>query len=151
VSARQAAEQAVDAIVRRARTVAGLAGEIVDAVARADAADADRDYWRAQATMAAPCVDAVRAITTRLIPGGTGCAVDPERAVAAVAALAAQHAADVAAAVAAAVAAERARCAAVCRDIASDAPYDDAAQAWCDACAEAIDALTAPAPTGGGE
>ena len=59
----------------------------------------------------------------------------------------AQHAAEVARA----VAAERARCAAVCRDIASDAPYDDAAQAWCDACAEAIDALTAPAPTGGGE
>jgi len=49
-----------------------------------DAADADRDYWRAQATMAAPCVDAVRAITLRLIPGGTGCAVDPERVVAAV-------------------------------------------------------------------
>lgn len=63
-------------------------------------------------------------------------------------ALRAQHAADVAAA----VAGERERCAAVCRDIASATPYDDAAQAWCDACAEAIDALTAPAaPTGGGE
>ena len=49
-----------------------------------DAAEADRDHWRAQATMAAPCVDAVRAITLRLIPGGTGCAVDPERVVAAV-------------------------------------------------------------------
>lgn len=144
-------EAAVDAIVRRARTVAGLAGEIVDAVARADAADADRDYWRAQATMAAPCVDAVRAITTRLIPGGTGCAVDPERAVAAVAALAAQHAAEVAAA----VAAERERCAAVCRDIASDASDDDPVSETADACAEAIeraDALTAPAaPPGGGE
>ena len=51
---------------------------------RAVAAEAARDYWLAQATMAAPCVDAVRAITLRLIPGGTGCAVDPERVVAAV-------------------------------------------------------------------
>ena len=50
---------------------------------RAVAAEADRDHWRAQATMAAPCVDAVRAITLRLIPGGTGCVVDPERVVAA--------------------------------------------------------------------
>lgn len=64
------------------------------------------------------------------------------------AALQAQHAAEVARA----EAAERERCAAVCRDIASATPYDDAAQAWCDACAEAIDALTAPAATtGGGE
>lgn len=51
---------------------------------RASAAEAARDYWLAQATAAAPCVDAVRAITLRLIPGGTGCAVDPERVVAAV-------------------------------------------------------------------
>ena len=56
-----------------------------------DAADADRDYWRAQATMAAPCVDAVRALTLRLIPGGTGCAVDPERVVAAVEGLASER------------------------------------------------------------
>jgi len=34
-------EAAVDAIVRRARTVAGLAGEIVDALARAEAAEAE--------------------------------------------------------------------------------------------------------------
>jgi len=76
-------EAAVDAIVRCARTVRGLAEEIVDATTRADATEADRDYWRAQATMAAPCVDAVRALGSRLIPGGTGCAVDPERVVAA--------------------------------------------------------------------
>ena len=48
---------------------------------------ADRDYWREQATGMAPCVDGMRAITSLLIPGGTGCVVDPERAVAAVDAL----------------------------------------------------------------
>ena len=48
---------------------------------------ADRDYWREQATGMAPSVDGMRAITSLLIPGGTGCVVDPERAVAAVAAL----------------------------------------------------------------
>ena len=47
----------------------------------------DRDYWREQATGMAPCVDGMRAITSLLIPGGTGCIVDPERVVAAVAAL----------------------------------------------------------------
>lgn len=51
--------------------------------ARATELESDRDYWRTQATMAAPCVDAVRAIQLRL-GVGTGCAVDPERAVAAV-------------------------------------------------------------------
>lgn len=50
---------------------------------RADAAEAECDYWRTQATMAASSVDAVRALGSRLIPGGTGCAVDPERVVAA--------------------------------------------------------------------
>ena len=34
-----------------------------------DAADADRDYWHAQATMAAPCVDAVRATQTHPVRG----------------------------------------------------------------------------------
>jgi len=66
--------------------ICDLDAVLADAIAertRADAAEADRDYWRAQATMAAPCVDAVRAITTLLIPGGTGCVVDPERVVAA--------------------------------------------------------------------
>jgi hypothetical protein len=52
--------------------------------ARADAAEADRDYWRTQATAAAPSVDGMRTLGTRLIPGGTGCVVDPERVVAAV-------------------------------------------------------------------
>jgi len=47
----------------------------------------DRDYWREQAIGMAPCVDGMRAITSLLIPGGTGCIVDPERVVAAVAAL----------------------------------------------------------------
>lgn len=50
--------------------------------ARADAAEADRDYWRTQATAAAPSVDGMRTLGTRLIPGGTGCVVDPERVVA---------------------------------------------------------------------
>ncbi len=66
--------------------ICDLDAVLADAIAertRAVAAEADRDHWRAQATMAAPCVDAVRAITLRLIPGGTGCAVDPERVVAA--------------------------------------------------------------------
>ena len=54
---------------------------------RADAAEADRDYWREQATGMAPSVDGMRAITSLLIPGGTGCVVDPARAVAAVDAL----------------------------------------------------------------
>jgi hypothetical protein len=48
---------------------------------------ADRDYWREQATAAAPCVDGMRAITSLLIPGGTGCIVDPERVVAALRAI----------------------------------------------------------------
>lgn len=66
--------------------ICDLDAVLADAIAertRADATEADRDYWRAQATMAAPCVDAVRALGSRLIPGGTGCAVDPERVVAA--------------------------------------------------------------------
>jgi hypothetical protein len=54
---------------------------------RADAAEADRDYWREQATGMAPSVDGMRALCTRLFPGGTGCVVDPERVVAAVDAL----------------------------------------------------------------
>lgn len=56
-------------------------------VAERDEARADRDYWREQATGMAPSVDGMRAITSLLIPGGTGCVVDPERAVAAVDAL----------------------------------------------------------------
>jgi len=66
---------------------AELAATTAAAVTRADAAEADRDYWREQATAAAPSVDGMRAITSLLIPGGTGCIVDPERVVAAVAAL----------------------------------------------------------------
>ena len=46
------------------------------------AAVADRDYWREQATGMAPSVDGMRALGTRLVPGGTGCVVDPERVVA---------------------------------------------------------------------
>jgi hypothetical protein len=48
---------------------------------------ADRDYWREQATGMAPCVDEIRRLTRRVVRGGTGCVVDPERVVAAVAAL----------------------------------------------------------------
>ena len=64
---------------------ADLALVIADARAhraRADAAEADRDYWREQATGMAPSVDGMRALGTRLFPGGTGCVVDPERVVA---------------------------------------------------------------------
>lgn len=71
-----------------------LADHLLDALSaldahhtRADAAEADRDYWREQAIGMAPCVDGMRAITSLLIPGGTGCIVNPERVVAAVAAL----------------------------------------------------------------
>lgn len=56
-------------------------------VAERDEARADRDYWREQATGMAPSVDGMRALGTRLFPNGTGCVVDPERAVAAVDAL----------------------------------------------------------------
>jgi hypothetical protein len=48
---------------------------------------ADRDYWREQATGMAPCVDEIRRLTRRVVRGGTGCVVDPERVVAAVEAL----------------------------------------------------------------
>ena len=74
-----------------------LAADLLDAHAaiatdreRAEAAVADRDYWRDQATAAAPSVDGMRALGTRLLPGGTGCVVDPERVVVAVDALRAQ-------------------------------------------------------------
>lgn len=42
---------------------------------------ADRDYWREQATMMAPCVDEIRRLARRVVRGGTGCALDPVRAV----------------------------------------------------------------------
>jgi len=48
---------------------------------RADAAEADRDYWREQMTAAAPCVDEIRRLTRRVVRGGTGCALDPTLAV----------------------------------------------------------------------
>lgn len=78
------AEDAMAAVVALDLAATRLESERAAERARAAAAEADRDYWHAQATMAAPCVDAVRALTLRLIPGGTGCAVDPERVVAAV-------------------------------------------------------------------
>ena len=37
------------------------------------------DYWREQATAAAPCVDEILRLTTRAVPGGTGCALEPRR------------------------------------------------------------------------
>lgn len=45
-------------------------------------AESDRDYWREQATGMGPSVDGMRALCTKLFPGGTGCVVDPERVVA---------------------------------------------------------------------
>ena len=66
---------------------AELAATTAAAVTRADDAEAERDYWREQATGMAPSVDGMRVLCTLLIPGGTGCVVEPERVVAAVAAL----------------------------------------------------------------
>lgn len=51
------------------------------ALARENAAAADRDYWREQMTAAAPCVDEIRRLTRRVVRGGTGCALDPVLAV----------------------------------------------------------------------
>lgn len=42
---------------------------------------ADRDYWHEQAIGMAPCVDEIRRLTLRVVRGGTGCALDPVRAV----------------------------------------------------------------------
>ena len=50
--------------------------------ARVEAVETDIAYWREQATGMAPSVDGMRALGTRLFPGGTGCVVDPERVVA---------------------------------------------------------------------
>ena len=111
---------------------------------------ADCDYWREQATAAAPCVDEIRRLTLRVVRGGTGCALDPVRAVdAAIAQADALADADLImeqrerqiTAALTAVAEERARCAAVCRAVAA-AMDDDTALA----CAEAIER----GPTGGG-
>lgn len=104
-------------------------------LAERDAAEADRDYWREQATMMAPCVDEIRRLTQRVVRGGTGCALDPVRAVdAAIAEAEALADADLIleererqlAAALTAVAEERARCAAVCRAISAriDSPED---------------------------
>lgn len=78
-----------------AALAAGTGWPVVELVAPGEAttaerlaqAIAERDYWREQAAGMAPSVDGMRALCTRLFPGGTGCIVDPERVVAAVAAL----------------------------------------------------------------
>lgn len=50
--------------------------------ARVEAVETDIAYWREQATGMAPSVDGMRALCTMLVPGGTGCVVDPQRVVA---------------------------------------------------------------------
>ena len=73
----------------RADSADELADHLLDSLSaldaqftRADAAEADRDYWREQATGMAPSVDGMRVLCTRLFPGGTGCVVEPDRVVA---------------------------------------------------------------------
>ncbi|GAA5367252.1 hypothetical protein [Streptococcus uberis] len=91
--ARQAAEEERDAVLelvaddvvraaqeRDERDARRLAALVVAQVALADA-EADRDYWREQATAAAPCVDEIRRLARRVVRGGTGCALDPVLAV----------------------------------------------------------------------
>jgi hypothetical protein len=75
-------------VLMDAELVRDLAADLLDARAaldahrtRAEAAEADRDYWREQATAAAPCVDEIRRLTLRVVRGGTGCALDPVLAV----------------------------------------------------------------------
>ena len=70
------------AVVVEADDVRRVVEDLDITLARADAAEADRDYWREQATGMAPSVDGMRALGTRLFPFGTGCVVDPERVVA---------------------------------------------------------------------
>jgi len=80
-------EAAVDAIVRRARTVAGLAGlagEIVDALARAEAAEAEcarltteRDAARAEAAGLRAAIAAERAVRAAWLATLPACATAP--------------------------------------------------------------------------
>lgn len=77
-----ARDTAMLAVVVEADDVRRVVEDLDITLARADAAEADRDYWREQATGMAPSVDGMRALGTRLFPGGTGCVVDPERVVA---------------------------------------------------------------------
>lgn len=109
------APDAVEAARQRDnRDAARLAKLATLQVALADA-EADRDYWREQATAMAPCVDEIRRLTLRVVRGGTGCALDPVLAVdTAIATLD-----GLMVAVDRAVAAERARCASVCRAVAA--------------------------------
>ena len=73
---------AMRAAVVEADDVRRVVEDLDITLARADAAEADVVYWREQATGMAPSVDGMRALGTRLVPGGTGCVVDPERVVA---------------------------------------------------------------------
>ena len=123
--------------------------ELVDPGAqRLAQAIAERDYWREQATMMAPCVDEIRRLTRRVVRGGTGCALDPVRAVdAAIAQADALADADLIleererqlTAALTAVAAERARCAAVCRSVACFYDGGDVGSVVAHACADEIE------------
>lgn len=75
-------DRAMRAVVVEAEDVRRVVEDLDITLARAAAAEADRDYWRKQATGMAPSVDGMRALCTMLFPGGTGCVVDPERVVA---------------------------------------------------------------------
>jgi len=65
-------DPAFRAVVVEAEDVRRVVEDLADARSLAD-------YWREQATAAAPCVDEILRLTTRAIPGGTGCALEPRR------------------------------------------------------------------------
>jgi len=75
------ADDAVEAARQRDnRDAARLAALVVARVALDDARGL-ADYWREQATAAAPCVDEIRRLARRVVRGGMGCALDPVLAV----------------------------------------------------------------------
>ncbi len=65
-------DRAMRAVVVEAEDVRAVLAALAEARSLAD-------YWRAQATAAAPCVDEILRLTSRAIPGGTGCALEPQR------------------------------------------------------------------------
>jgi hypothetical protein len=92
IAAERARREAAEAECARLRECVSRANVSLEETERARyAAEDDREdaravadvvYWREQATGMAPSVDGMRALGTRLVPGGTGCVVDPERVVA---------------------------------------------------------------------
>jgi hypothetical protein len=65
-------DRAMRAVVVEAEDVRAALAALADARSLAD-------YWREQATAAAPCVDEILRLTSRAVPGGTGCALEPRR------------------------------------------------------------------------